>query len=360
MESQMWALWNIFMNPKKRNNFFTNTINLIAIATLVVMFALSSYAQPMPDFLFMSYNVENLFDTIDNPNKNDNEFLPTSNRNWNLYRYKKKLTNLSKVIIAVSENWHSPDVIGLCEIENDTCLNDLIQKTNLYKLHYKFIHYESEDPRGIDVALLYNEETFVPLSHWPMRVIFDDSTRKTRDILYVKGINKSTKDTIHIFQCHFPSRRGGKDVSEKFRMTAASFVRMKIDSLFAENPFVKIIVAGDFNDYPIDRSIVEGLQAQKEGSMCEQCLINLDDKTAEGTHKFQGEWGFLDQAMVSNGFVRDYEIHYTVFKNDFLLQTSEKSGETSPRRTYVGTFYKGGISDHLPIVVSFKEIRNKR
>lgn len=357
MECQMWALWNIIMNRKKKNNLVQNFFTTI---TLLVSLGISLCAQPTPDFLFMSYNVENLFDTIDNPNKNDEEFLPTSKRNWNFYRYQRKITNLSKVIVAVSENWHSPDLIGLCEIENDTCLKDLIQRTNLYKLHYKYIHYESEDPRGIDVAMLYNEETFVPLNHCSMRVIFDDSTRKTRDILYVKGINKSTKDTIHIFQCHFPSRRGGKDVSEKFRMTAASFVRMKIDSLFAENPFVKIIVAGDFNDYPIDRSIVEGLQAQKEGSMCEQCLINLDDKTAEGTHKFQGEWGFLDQAMVSNGFVRDYEIHYTVFKNDFLLQTSEKSGETSPRRTYVGTFYKGGISDHLPIVVSFKEIRNKR
>lgn len=323
--------------------------------TLLAMLIISSCAQPTTDFLFMSYNVENLFDTIDNPNKNDEDFLPSSERKWNSYRYQKKLTNLSKVIVAASENnWHNPDVIGLCEVENDTCLNDLIKRTNLKKLHYKYIHYESLDPRGIDVAMLYNEETFLPLFHSPMRLVFDDSTKKTRDILYVKGIVKSTKDTIHIFQCHFPSRRGGKEESERYRMKAATFVREKIDSIFLENSLANIIVSGDFNDYPSDKSIVEGLQAQKEGSNCVRCLISLDDTNAEGTHKFQNEWGFLDQAMVSNGFTQRYEIHFSVLQNEFLLHRSEKTGETSPRRTYVGTFYKGGISDHLPIVVSFR------
>lgn len=330
-------------------------IGLVAVVIAFTGIASAMFAQSTPDFLFMSYNVENLFDTIDNPQKNDNEFLPSAKREWNSYRYQKKLTNISKVIVAAAQNWHNPDVIGLCEVENDTCLRDLLHRTNLYKLHYNYIHYDSEDARGIDVALLYNEETFKPLTHSPLRAVFDDKNRKTRDILYVSGIMTATKDTVHIFECHFPSRRGGQDVSEQYRMVVAQCVRMHIDSLFAKNPNAYVIVSGDFNDYPDDRSIVEGLQTKKVGTDCEQCLLSLEDKKAEGTYKFQGQWNFLDQAMVSNRFLKDYSVEYAVLQNDFLLDRSAKTGETTPRRTYQGTFYKGGISDHLPIIVSFKK-----
>lgn len=327
---------------------------------------LCCFAQ-QPDFLFMSYNVENLFDTIDNPHKNDDEFLPTSDRKWNSYRYHKKLRDIAKVIVAAGQDWHNPDVIGLCEVENDTCLKDLIRKTNLSKLHYKYIHYESEDARGIDVALLYNEQTFKPIFHQPLRVVFDDDTsRKTRDILFVTGIMLATKDTVHIFECHFPSRRGGKVESEPYRMAAARVVRNKIDSIYSKNGFSYVLVSGDFNDSRSDKSIEAGLGAIRTeeltasrnkygGKFCVNCLINLYSPNAEGTHKFQGEWEFLDQAMVSEALSDHYTIQYNVLQNEFLLKKSEKTGESSPYRTYLGPFYKGGISDHLPIVVSFKK-----
>lgn len=349
MENQMWEQWNIIMRQRK--------INIILI--VCALNTLCCFAQ-QPDFLFMSYNVENLFDTIDNPHKNDDEFVPTSDRKWNSYRYRKKLRDIAKVIVAAGQNWHNPDVIGLCEVENDTCLKDLIHKTDLFKFHYKYIHYDSEDARGIDVALLYNEQTFKPISHQPLHVVFnDDTSRKTRDILYVTGIMASTGDTIHIFECHFPSRRGGKNESEPYRMAASRVVRNKIDSLYSKkiNPY--ILVSGDFNDSPSDKSITEGIRAishlsAKHPSTC-QCLYNLDDKNAEGTHKFQGEWEFLDQAMISWHWESEYSIQYKVLQNEFLLKKSEKTGESSPYRTYLGSYYKGGISDHLPIVVSFKK-----
>lgn len=308
------------------------------------------FAQPV-EFLYMSYNVENLFDTIDNPQKNDEDFLPTSERKWNSYRYQKKLTNISKVIVSASEDWHNPDVVGLCEVENDTCLHDLLHRTNLYKLHYKYVHYDSEDPRGIDVALLYNEETVQPIKHFPIRVTFDDSTKKTRDVLYFQGLIKSNNDTIHIFQCHFPSRRGGKELSEPFRMQVANKVREQVDSIFRIDSTANIIIAGDFNDYPNDRSITEGLSSQKFGTECTTCLVSLEDKHAEGTYKFQGQWNFLDHAIVSNTLISKYDAQYTVLQNEFILDKSEKTGETSPHRTYLGPFYKGGVSDHLPITV---------
>ena len=331
---------------RKRNN----------IASLLIVFLLLSFlasSQPQRDFMLMFYNVENLYDTIDNPQKDDNEFLPTSERRWNSYRYHKKLTNISKVI-ATAGGWQLPDIVAMCEVENDTCLHDLLTNTELYRFHYNIIQFDSEDLRGIDVALLYNIQTFSPLSQRPIRIQFtSDSSKKTRDVLYVSGIMKTTNDTLHLFVCHFPSRRGGKEASEPFRMEVAKEVRTKIDSIFSSNPKANILVTGDFNDYPNDKSITEGLQAKKHTELCNKCLVSLQDPNADGTYKFQGQWNFLDQAIVSSGFLERYKIDYTVVTAEGLLETNEKTGEKTPFRTYRGPYYHGGISDHLPITTSF-------
>lgn len=331
---------------RKRNN----------IASLLIVFLLLSFlasSQPQRDFMLMFYNVENLYDTIDNPQKDDNEFLPTSERRWNSYRYHKKLTNISKVI-ATAGGWQLPDIVAMCEVENDTCLHDLLTNTELYRFHYNIIQFDSEDLRGIDVALLYNIQTFSPLSQRPIRIQFtSDSSKKTRDVLYVSGIMKTTNDTLHLFVCHFPSRRGGKEASEPFRMEVAKEVRTKIDSIFSSNPKANILVTGDFNDYPNDKSITEGLQAKKQTELCNKCLVSLQDPNADGTYKFQGQWNFLDQAIVSSGFLERYKIDYTVVTAEGLLETNEKTGEKTPFRTYRGPYYHGGISDHLPITTSF-------
>ncbi len=333
---------------RKRNN-----IAPLLIALLLIPFLGSS--QPQRDFMVMFYNVENLYDTVDNPQKNDNEFLPTAERRWNSYRYHKKLTNISKAI-ATAGGWQLPDIVGMCEVENDTCLHDLLNKTELYRFHYNIIHFDSEDPRGVDVALLYNTQTFSPLTKRPIRIQFtSDTNKKTRDVLYVSGIMKPTNDTLHLFVCHFPSRRGGKEVSEPFRMEVAKGVRAQIDSIFSTNPKANILVTGDFNDYPDDKSITQVLQAKKETDACNSCLISLQDPSADGTYKFQGQWNFLDQAIVSSGFLESYKIDYTVIKAEGLLETNQKTGEVTPFRTYRGPYYHGGFSDHLPITTSFSK-----
>lgn len=312
--------------------------------------------QNQPDFLYMSYNVENVFDTIDEPHKNDNEFLPNAARQWNSYRYYKKLNDIAKVIVAASENWHKPDVIGLCEIENKRCLTDLTKRTNLSRFGYRFIHYESRDSRGIDVAILYDPLTFSPISHKAIPVMYPyDSTRKTRDILYVKGSIASTHDTVHIFMCHLPSRRAGKTTSEPDRVYATTLMRKSVDSIFNENSDAHIIISGDFNDYAHDKSIVVGLQAQRQGSSCQRCLIRLEDPSAEGTYKYHNQWNFLDHGFVSDGFLDAYSITLKVVKNDMLLETNNSTGSVTPYRTYKGPAYHGGISDHLPITISFKK-----
>ncbi len=329
-------------------------ISNIFFVLFCVFLSCSCSGQKERDFMVMFYNTENLFDTVDNPRVNDNEFLPNSHRQWNSYRYNKKLKNIAQVI-ALAGGWQMPDVIGFCEVENDTCLRDLIQKTDLYRFHYDFIHHESLDTRGIDVALLYNKNTFKPLRDTIIRPVFADASRKTRDILYVEGCMLSTNDTIHIFICHFPSRRGGKDESEQYRITVARQLRTVVDKILSDNPDANIVITGDFNDYPTEKSITKGLKARRTVDDCPQCLVNLQDKNADGTYKYKGYWNFLDQGIVSQGFLKDYEIDYVVVQHEGLLERNEKTGEAAPYRTYQGEMYHGGYSDHLPITISFKK-----
>ncbi len=335
----------------KRRKMKNNTL-------LVVLFCLllscSCVGQKERDFMVMFYNVENLFDTVDNPRVNDDDFLPQSPRKWNSYRYKKKLQGIAQVM-ALAGGWQLPDVVGFCEVENDTCLRDLIQKTELYRFQYDFIHHESLDTRGIDVALIYNKTTFKPLRDSIIRPVFADSTRKTRDILYVEGCMLSTNDTVHIFICHFPSRRGGKDESEQYRVAVARQLRTVVDEILAKDSTANIVITGDFNDYPNEKSITKGLKARRSVETCPHCLVNLQDANADGTYKYKGYWNFLDQGIVSQGFLQDYEIDYRVVQNEGLLERNEKTGEATPYRTYQGEMYHGGYSDHLPITISFKK-----
>ena len=200
------------------------------------------------------YNVENLFDVYNDSLTNDDEFTPEGERNWNNYKFYKKLNNLSKVIISIGE-WNPPSVIGFCEIENRFVLNKLIYETPLKSIDYKIIHAESPDRRGIDVAFLYRESRFVPLFYSPIPINFpDDTLSKTRDILYVKGV-LAEADTVHFFVNHWPSRYGGYEDSKPRRIFVASVLRSKVDSILSVNRDPNIIIMGDFNDEPWDESI---------------------------------------------------------------------------------------------------------
>ena len=327
--------------------------NKIVFALFFCNLFFTTYAQnkKTPDFSIMFYNVENLFDTIDDKTKNDNEFIPTSAKKWNSYQYYSKLKHISQVITAAGE-WHNPDIIGMCEIENESCLWGLTHNTNLSRFQYKFIHYDSPDDRGIDVALLYNPKTFIPITSRPIQIHFPNAPQsKTRDILYVKGIMKTSNDTLHMFVCHFPSRRGGQVQSDPKRLYVAQILRQTIDSIQKTNTNANICIIGDFNDYPTSTSISKVLQASTEKQNCETCLTNVIDKTAEGTHKFKGKWNFLDQSIVSNALYKNYELENSVLDLDFLLEKESKLETVKPFRTYTGNYYHGGYSDHLPIIV---------
>jgi len=313
-------------------------------------------------FKVMCYNVENYFDCVDDSTTDDNEYLPTGIRAWNNEKYQQKQANIAKVIAAIG-GWESPALVGMCEVESRKCLIDLTKYSGLKNLGYKFLHHESPDARGVDVALLYQPQKFRPIHDEAIRINFPDAPgSKTRDILFVSGI-LPTKDTLHVFVCHFPSRLGGELESEEKRMFVASVLRSKIDSIFIVNIHPNILIMGDFNDYPTNNSLLNVLKALppvKEFSLSALYNLMYPIHLAEkGSHKDNGEWGTLDQIIVSGNLLNPLNKFFSlsedvhIFDADFLLEDDDKFLGKQPFRTYNGLKYQGGFSDHLPVYIDF-------
>ncbi len=309
-------------------------------------------------YRILFYNVENLFDTRDNPNSDDNLFTPAGGMHWTYKRYKAKLMNICKVIVAAG-GWQPPDVIGFCEVENDSVLNDLFEDTPLSKYHYRLLHYDSPDRRGIDVALAYNRQTVECLNSKRIKVSRGDLL--TRDILYVKAFLGG--DTCHIFINHWPSRSSGQLETEKDRFVAAGLLRRTTDSIQLLNSRAKILIMGDFNDEPSDESLAVVLNArvvQEESLSAGLYNLACNSDTGEpvqGTLKYQGTWNIFDQIIVSAGLLTDTQgMHvkpdgFTILDNLFLLEPDMTYTGYKPFRTYSGFIYKGGFSDHLPVYI---------
>lgn len=327
---------------------------------------LTSSLSAQSTFRVMSYNVENLFDTVDNPEKEDNEFLSSGNRYWTPKRYYQKLRQIAQVITAAGE-WQSPALVGLCEVENDSVLHHLTQRTPLRRQEYRYLITQGPDPRGINVALLYQRDQFGYLGHESIPIHFSNERHKTsRDILHVWG-KIITSDTLDVFVCHFPSRYGGEKESEKDRLDAAHTLRKSCDSLRQIRKMPLFLIMGDFNDTPQDKSLTEVLQAKPYESLSSlpssPTYYNLfAQKRAgqlPGSHKYQGVWSQLDQIIVNERLVSPTSSMQVVpgsirlFAPDFLLTRDKTWRGTRPFRTYYGFKYEGGFSDHLPLIVDF-------
>lgn len=241
------------------------------------------------------------------------------------------------------------------------CMWDLTHYSGLKNLRYKFVHHESPDARGVDVALMYQPNMFKPVRDEAIRIDFPDAPQsKTRDILYVSGVVPSG-DTLHCFVCHFPSRLGGELESEDRRMFVASVLRSKVDSLFKQNMKADIVIMGDFNDYPPNESMHGVLKAlSPDDNRSANELYNLMypiHSSGQGSHKHEGEWGTLDQIIVSGNLLNPAGSIYTlpsdahVFNADFLLVDDEKYLGKQPFRTYNGMKFQDGFADHLPVYV---------
>ena len=310
----------------------------------------------------MTYNVENLFDCHHDTLKNDYEFLPNATRHWNYSKYKKKLDNIARVIIAVG-GWTPPALVALCEVENDSVLRDLTRYSALREAGYRYVITQSPDERGIDVALLYQRNLFKLLSHQSLSTPKPHgNSRPTRDILHVSGLLLN-QDTLDVFIVHLPSRAGGAKESEPYRLLAAQKLKDAADSLMQIRLHSQILIMGDFNDYPVNKSVKEVLKAAMPPLLPNECpdkqrLYHLLIRKAAtqkhfGSYKYQGEWGLLDHIIVP--FYAD-ETKANVCRLPFLLTEDKKYGGKQPFRTYYGMRYQAGYSDHLPVWADFQLI----
>lgn len=344
----------------------------LVLLLLLLAFAAIGRAQEESRFRVATYNVENLFDTIPSPRHGDSEFLPAAERAWHSGRYWKKLGMLARAIAAIGDV-RPAALVALCEVEGDTVLTHLTRRTALARLGYEYAVTHSADERGMNVALLYQPELFRPLSVASLRVPYRaGKERPTRDVLHVAG-RCLTGDTLDVFVCHFPSRRGGTRLTDPYRRRAAETVRRAADSLLDVRGRHNIIIMGDFNAYYPERCIAETLGAipaqevhAAGGAFLRENLYILThglkaDCGIGGTYKYKGEWQTLDQIIVSGTLLSPAPGHLftapaacRLCAFPFLLK-NDRSGTPAPYRTYLGMFYQGGYSDHLPVALDFFE-----
>ena len=336
------------------NNQYLLPFRFSLVSVSLVCFGLlcsinSLFAEPLK---VVSYNVENLFHPAHDSLKDDIEWTAEGERRWSYTRYYKKEENIARVLTNIGE-WDGVDVVGLQEIENALVVKRLCY--TLRRNEYDFVHYESPDPRGIDVALMYKKARIDTLRTRAIRVDLGSANHggyTTRDILYVCArIDK--QDTVHFFVCHLPSQRGGKAESEWKREAAKEVLQKAVDSVFAVHPEAKIIVMGDMNSEDLR---LNGLKDKLAKSPYLQIVPQGKEepkaKSQEGTHKYQGRWTFLDHFYVSPAI--DSVSNARVYDAEWIQETDEKHMGLKPKRTYNGFIYQNGYSDHLPIVLEIE------
>lgn len=305
----------------------------------------------------MFYNTENLFDTEDNPLKNDDEFTPDGTKTWTEKRYWNKLANVGRVIVAVDED-NAPELIGLCEVENERVLTDLTKRTALRSLHYDYVVTDSPDQRGINVALLYKKHWFKLISVESLNVnLRPAGGGPTRDILHVTG-RIMTGDTLDIYVCHWPSRINGVSETESRRAIAAKVAMSSIRDVFAEREKPYVILMGDLNEGPSDpavRNVMKAGYPNDVENMSDTAMVALMYGEKPGSYRYDGEWNTYDQFVVSASFLNG--LGCTAIENvrigafDFILEEDDRYGGRKPYRTYNGRRYQNGFSDHLPIAL---------
>lgn len=288
-------------------------------------------------FRVATWNLENAFDTVHDEGKDDLEFLPTAERQWSSRRYWRKLRGITQTLAAME----LPALVGVQEVENDTVLRDLTRRTALWPARYRHIITDSQDSRGVDVALLYNPSIFRLLSWQSVRIpSLEHGLRPTRDILVAGGL--VGKDTLHVCVVHLPSRRNNNLATRQNRTLAVETLCGVLDSLADK----KVLVMGDFNAEPGDK-----IFTLLSSRLCSLTPSGKDVRNERrGTYYFRGIWGYLDHILVSPELLAFSCGKASESRFPWLLRTSKEI----PHRTYGGTNYIGGLSDHLPLTADFR------
>ena len=312
------------------------------------------------------YNLENLFDTINDPDINDEEFLPEGPRKWNTHKYNSKLANIDRVLWDMAAAHKDfPTVIGVSEIENRTVLEDLLAQKNLSKSNYRIVHYDSPDRRGVDCAFFYRPDVFKLEGSFPEPYNMPERPNfYTRDIVTMWGTIEN--EPFFFMVCHWPSRLGGKEQSSYLREHAAMRCRQIADSVRSIRPETKFVIMGDLNDDAYDKSITEVLGAKgkvkdvKDGDFFNPYIQML--KSGRGTLAYQDKWNLFDNIIVSENLVAgrsdglvlkkddNSKFYGFIFRMPYMIQ-KEGQYKGYPLRTFVGTNFQNGYSDHLPVYI---------
>lgn len=332
----------------------------------LILILLTSFGLAQKPYKVVFYNLENLYDTICDPDISDKEFIPEGAKKWNTVKYYKKLSNVERVffdIAAIDKDY--PIVIGVSEIENRNVLEDIIAMPKLAPANYRISHFDSPDPRGVDVAFLYRPDVFKKEGEQAVKTVIPSLPDfKTRDILTLWGTIDN--EPFFFMVAHWPSRLGGKEASEFKRIAVAKQMRHIADSVQKANPETKIVMMGDLNDDPTDKSVAKGLGAKsklkdlKAGDYYTPYAKML--KAGYGTLAYDDAWNIFDNIIVSENLATGStgnlklqkapgsKFYGHIFKRYYMIQQDGKY-KGYPLRTYVGDNFQNGFSDHLPVYI---------
>lgn len=327
--------------------------------------SLTVYAQTKP-YKIVFYNLENFFDTVNDPEVLDDEFTPEGPKKWTQDKYDKKLHNMERVFFDIAAiNKDYPVVIGVSEVENRNVLEDIVAAPKLASANYRIVHHDSPEARGVDVAFFYRADVFKLEGEKAIRTIIPSLPNfKTRDILTMWG--KIDGEDFLFMVGHWPSRLGGKEASEYKRIAVGEQMRSIADSVKQIRPDVKVVLMGDFNDDPTDPSITQGLGAKlkvkelQKGDYYAPYASML--KAGYGTLAYGDAWNIFDNIVVTENLVNDTtdklkiqkapgsKFYGNIFKRHYMVQ-KEGQYKGYPLRTYVGNNFQGGYSDHFPVYI---------
>ncbi|WP_418991167.1 endonuclease/exonuclease/phosphatase family protein [Alistipes sp.] len=333
---------------------------------LLALLIAATFAQK--PYKVMFYNLENFFDTINDPEVRDDEFTPEGPKAWNSAKYYKKLGNMERVLFDIAAfDRNYPAVIGVSEVENRSVLEDIVATPRLAPANYRIVHYDSPEARGVDVAFMYRPDVFKLEGSYPVKTVVPTLPNfKTRDILTMWGTIEN--EPFYFMVAHWPSRLGGKEASEFKRIAVGEQMRRLADSVLRINPATKIVAMGDFNDDPTDPSIARGLGAKgkinelQPGDMYAPFTDML--KAGLGTLAYGDAWNIFDNIVVSENLATGSEgalklqrapkskYYGNIFKQHYMVQ-KEGQYRGYPLRTYVGNNFQGGYSDHFPVYIYF-------
>ncbi len=337
-------------------------IKKISLIVIIALLSSVSLIAQNKQAVIAFYNLENLFDTIDDPKTWDEQFLPNGDYQWNTQRYLKKLDNMATVISRIAKSQGNITMLGVSEIENELVLRDLVAHPKLKPLNLDIAHYDSPDRRGVDVALLYCKDRFRVYDVIPYRLVTNDTSFRTRDQLLVSGVLDGI-DTLHVVVNHWPSKLGGEKRSMPKRIAAANLSKHIADSLMQDNPMAKVVIMGDLNDNPNAKSITQylGAKSKIKDTQMYQLYNPMYKLYMDGvwSYVYRDEPNVIDQIIISYGLINaktKYRYNsVNIFRESYML-TQSGSYEGYPFRTFAGGVYQGGYSDHLPVYIIIEKV----